>query len=164
MAARVLVVVLLAAIYALTLGSTDPFDLAAGVLLAAVLMFALRGRLPAPGERNPPSLLARILAFPALMGALLLDMTKGTWDVTLRVLSLRSLQAPGIVLVPIGDRSPRGVAVTGLLVGLSPGSLLLEVDEQRRVMLFHVIDASDPEAVRAQIDAFYDRYQRRVFP
>jgi len=56
------------------------------------------------------------------------------------------------------------VAVTGLIVGLSPGSMLLEVDEQQRMMLFHVIDARDPEAVRAQIDRLYQRWQRRVFP
>jgi multisubunit Na+/H+ antiporter MnhE subunit len=164
MAARVLAVVLLAAVYVLTLASTDPLDLITGLVLAAVLMFALRGRLPAPGEGNPPSLGARIVAFPALLGALLVDMTKGTWDVTLRVLHLRSLQSPGIVLVPIGDRSPRGIAVTGLLIGLSPGSMLLDVDERHRSMLFHVIDASDPVAVRAHIDGFYERYQRRVFP
>jgi multicomponent Na+:H+ antiporter subunit E len=164
MAARVLAVVLLAAVYVLTLGSLAPFDIAFGLAVAALLMFALRGRLPAPGEQHPPSLPARIIAFPALIGALLLDMTKGTWDVTLRVLSLRSLQSPGIVLIPIGERSPRGVAVTGLLIGLSPGSMLLDVDERRRVMLFHVIDASDPDAVRAHIDGFYERYQRRVFP
>jgi multisubunit Na+/H+ antiporter MnhE subunit len=31
-------------------------------------------------------------------------------------------------------------------------------------MLFHVIDASDPDAVRDHLDRFYQRYQRRVFP
>ena len=164
MGAWVLAVVLLAAVYALTLASADPVDLLTGLVLAAVLMLALRGRIPAPGERNPPSLLVRVVAFPVLLGALLVDMTKGSWDVSLRVLHLRPLQSPGIVVVPIGDRSPRGVAVTGLLIGLSPGTVLLDVDEQRRVMLFHVIDASDPDAVRAQIDGFYDRYQQRVFP
>jgi multicomponent Na+:H+ antiporter subunit E len=164
MATRFLAVVLLAAIYVLTLASTDPFDLATGLALAAILLVALRGRLPAPAEQQPPKLLARIAAGPALLAALLADMTKGTWDVTLRVLHLRALAEPGIVLVPVGTRSPRGIAVTGLLIGLSPGSLLLDVDEQRRVMLFHVIDASDPDAVRAHIEEFYERYQRRVFP
>jgi multicomponent Na+:H+ antiporter subunit E len=77
---------------------------------------------------------------------------------------LRPLESPGIVQIPIGDRSPLGVAVTGLLVGLSPGSLLLDVDSEHRVMLFHVIDAHDPDAVRARIDTFYQRYQRRVWP
>jgi len=31
-------------------------------------------------------------------------------------------------------------------------------------MLFHVIDASDPDAVRVHFNRFYQRYQRPVFP
>lgn len=99
-----------------------------------------------------------------LVGAVLIDVLVGTWDVGLRVLHLRPLDAPGIVLVPIGDRSPLGVAVTGLLVGLSPGSVLLDVDREGGVMLFHVIDATDPDGVRARIERSYQRYQRKVWP
>ena len=111
-----------------------------------------------------PSLPGRIAAFPLLAAAVLAEIARGTWDVALRVLHLRKLERPGIVAIPIGERSPLGVAVTGLLVGLSPGSTLLEVDERRRTMLFHVIDDSDPDGVRASIDRLYQRYQRRVFP
>jgi multisubunit Na+/H+ antiporter MnhE subunit len=50
------------------------------------------------------------------------------------------------------------------LTTLSPGSVLVDIDWQRRDMLLHVIDASDPDAVRADLERFYDRYQRRVFP
>ena len=98
-----------------------------------------------------------------LLAALLAAIARGTWDVALRVLHLRSVEHPGIVLVPIGERTELGVAVTGLLIGLSPGSLLVDVDAERQMMLFHVIDAHDPDAVRAQIDGFYHRWQRRVF-
>jgi multisubunit Na+/H+ antiporter MnhE subunit len=42
--------------------------------------------------------------------------------------------------------------------------MLVEVDNERQAMLFHVIDASDPDAVRDHLDRFYQRYQRRVFP
>jgi multicomponent Na+:H+ antiporter subunit E len=80
------------------------------------------------------------------------------------VVGLRPVECPGIVLVPIGERTELGVAVTGLLAGLSPGSMLVEVDSQRQAMLFHVIDAHDPDAVRDHLDRFYQRYQRRVFP
>jgi hypothetical protein len=31
-------------------------------------------------------------------------------------------------------------------------------------MLFHVLDASDPDAVRRRYEDFYRRYQRSVFP
>jgi multicomponent Na+:H+ antiporter subunit E len=160
---RLLWIALLAAVYLLALGSAHPLDLAFGLVLAAVLSYGLRGRLQRPQGEGPP-LTARLAAGPLLLAALLAEVAGGTWDVALRVLHLRPVEQPGIVLVPIGERSELGVAVTGLLVGLSPGSLLLDVDAERRAMLFHVIDASDPDAVRAQLDRFYQRYQRRVFP
>jgi multisubunit Na+/H+ antiporter MnhE subunit len=160
---RVLAVILLTATYLLVLGSLEPWDVAAGLLLAVVLTVALRGRPGAPAGPGGP-LLPRLAALPRLVGSVLVEVAAGTWDVGLRVLHLRPLDAPGIVLVPIGDRSPLGVAVNGLLVGLSPGSVLLEVDRKRRLMLFHVIDASDPDRVRARIERSYQRYQRRVWP
>ena len=162
-AGRLLWVAVLAAVYLLALGSFHPFDLALGLLLAAGLSFGLRGRLERPQGEGPP-LAARVAAAPLLLAAVAAEVARGTWDVALRVLGLRPVEHPGIVAIPIGERSELGVAVTGLLAGLSPGSLLLDVDRQRRAMLFHVIDASDPDAVRAQLDRFYQRYQRRVFP
>jgi multicomponent Na+:H+ antiporter subunit E len=163
MGGRLLWVAVLAAVYLLTLGSAHPLDLAFGVVLAAVLSFGLRGRLERP-QGPGPSLAARLAAAPLLLAALLAEIARGTWDVALRVLGLRPVEHPGIVLVPIGERTGLGVAVTGLLIGLSPGSLLVDVDSERQAMVFHVIDAHDPDAVRAQIDHFYQRYQRRVFP
>lgn len=160
---RLLWVALLAAVYLLALGSAHPLDLAFGLVLAAALSYGLRGRLQRPQGEGPP-LAARLVATPLLLAAEAAEIVRGTWDVALRVLHLRPVEHPGIVLVPIGERTEVGVAVTGLLVGLSPGSLLLDVDTERQVMLFHVIDAGDPDAVRTQLDRFYQRYQRRVFP
>jgi multisubunit Na+/H+ antiporter MnhE subunit len=160
---RLLAIALLTATYLLTLASAHPLDVALGTALAITLVLGLRGRLVPPAGRAGP-MLRRFAAFPLLLVALLADIAVGTWDVALRVVHLRPLESPGIVQIPIGDRSPLGVAVTGLLVGLSPGSLLLDVDSEHRVMLFHVIDAHDPDAVRARIDTFYQRYQRRVWP
>jgi multisubunit Na+/H+ antiporter MnhE subunit len=68
------------------------------------------------------------------------------------------------VVVPIGERTPTGVAVWALVTGLPPGSFFVEVDREREVALIHVIDARDPEAIREQHQYFYRRYQRKVFP
>jgi multicomponent Na+:H+ antiporter subunit E len=162
-AGRLAWVVLLTGVYLLSLGSMDPLDAAEGLVLATVLSLGLRGRLERP-QGAGPSLVGRIAAFPLLVGGLLIDVLRGTWDVALRVLGLRPVECPGIVLVPIGERTELGVAVTGLLAGLSPGSMLVEVDSQRQAMLFHVIDAHDPDTIRDHLDRFYRRYQRRVFP
>jgi multisubunit Na+/H+ antiporter MnhE subunit len=68
------------------------------------------------------------------------------------------------VRIPIGLRSERGVAVSALTTTLSPGTVLIDVDAERRELLVHVIDATDPDEVRARAQRFYDRYQRNVFP
>jgi hypothetical protein len=73
---------------------------------------------------------------------------EGLDDVALRVLGLRAPDRPGIVAIPIGERTDLDVAAVGLLIALSPGRLL--VDVERRVMLFHVIDAAEIQAVRAR--------------
>ena len=162
-AGRLAWVAVLTAVYLLSLGSVDPLDAAEGLVLATVLSLGLRGRLERP-QGAGPSPAARVAAFPLLVGGLLVEVLRGTWDVALRVLGLRPVEHSGIVLIAIGERTDLGVAVTGLLAGLSPGSMLVEVDAERRAMLFHVIDASDPDAVRVHFNRFYQRYQRPVFP
>ena len=80
------------------------------------------------------------------------------------LLGIRTWRNAGFVEVPYGDRSPRGVTVTSLAVSISPGSILIDADDERRVIIFNVIDASDPEAFRKDLDRFYDRFQRHALP
>lgn len=151
-------------LYALTLTSADPLDLATGTLLGLALAAALGARLRIGPEGHGPPLAERVFWSVPLAVAVLLDVLQGTREVAVRVLRPRRLRRPGIVRVPVGERSDRGVAVSALATTLSPGSLLVDVDWERRDLLIHVIDASDPDAVRARLQRFYDRYQRRVFP
>jgi multicomponent Na+:H+ antiporter subunit E len=88
----------------------------------------------------------------------------GTWRVALVVLHIKPIAKSGIVSVPIGDRTPIGVAILGLATTLAPGTLLLDIDWRNRVMLIHALDASDPDRFRAAQAQFYDRWQRHVFP
>lgn len=154
----------LALVYVLTLASTDPVDLALGVGLGAAVAGALAGRLRLGPEGQVPPPAARLLAWPAFAAAVLADVVQGTWDVALRVLHLRSVARPGLVRVPMAQRTERGVAVSALATTLSPGTVLIDLDWERRDLVLHVIDASDPDGVRDRLQRFYDRYQRRVFP
>ncbi len=164
MSRALLVLLLLTATYALMLGSVDPWDLLFGALFAGAMLVAFRRFLFVGRPVGPLVLLRRALAFVPFVGAVLGDIVVGTWWVTLVVLHLRPLSRPGIVAVPIGERTRVGVAVSALATTLSPGSYLVDVDWERRVMLYHVLDASDPDAVEAAQQRFYRRYQRHVFP
>jgi multicomponent Na+:H+ antiporter subunit E len=154
----------LAAIYALVLSSFDPWDLATGFGLGLAILLGFRRFLLVDSPLPAGTVLRRTLAFVPFALAVVYEITVGTWTVALIVLGLRPLRQPGIVEVPIGPRSPIGVAVTGLAITLSPGSFLVDIDWEEAVLLIHVIDASDPAAVIANIQRFYTRYQRQVFP
>jgi multisubunit Na+/H+ antiporter MnhE subunit len=45
----------------------------------------------------------------------------------------------------------RGAALLGAMVSLTPGTTTIDIDMERRELLLHVLDASDPEAVVAAI-------------
>lgn len=151
-------------VYAMTLASFDPWDLALGALLGTGLIAALRPFLFGDTPLPPGSLFSRLVMSIPFVGIVLLDILRGTWRVALVVLHVRPLSHPGIVVIPIGERSSLGVAVTGLATTLSPGSFLVDVEWDRGLMLFHVLDATDPDAIRADYHRFYERYQRHVFP
>lgn len=155
---------LLTLIYALVLASFHPWDLALGALISGALLFMFRGSIFQESDRRPPGLLSRSLAFGPFAFAVVLDVITGTWEVALVTLHLRPLARSGIVAVPIEDRTPIGMAVSALCLTISPGEVLVDVDRERGVMLIHVIDATEPEAIRERHRRFYQRYQKRVFP
>jgi multicomponent Na+:H+ antiporter subunit E len=165
----VFAVVALTLVYALALASFQPWDLLIGAGLSTALLFSFR-RIAFETDSNSgsarrrPRLLRRVVAFVPFCLAVFRDILVGTWEVVLVVLHLRPLESSGIVAVPIGDRTPTGVAVWALVTGLPPGSFFVDVDRGRGVALIHVIDARDSEAIREQHQDFYHRYQRKVFP
>jgi multisubunit Na+/H+ antiporter MnhE subunit len=166
----VVAIVVLTLVYALALGSFHPWDLLIGASLSAALLFASRrfvfGADDATLRPVDPglTLLGRVMAFMPFAVAVFREILVGNWEVTLVTLHLRPLVRPGIVAVPIGERTPTGVAVWAVVTGLPPGSFFVDVDRERGVVLIHVLDARDPEAFRRQQEDFYRRYQSKVFP
>lgn len=164
MIAVLLSILLLTVTYALVLASFHPWDLAIGATVSSAVLTLFRRFLF--GDR--PAVLEdfgkRLVAFVPFAAIASRDIIAGTWTVALIVLHVRPLREPGIVAVPVGDRTPVGVAVSALVTTLSPGSFLVDVDWDRGVMLIHVLDAKDPAGVCKAHQRFYYRYQKRVFP
>lgn len=164
MSRYVLAVVLLTLVYALALASFSPLDLLFGAALSAVLVFAFRGFVFGEDAGQGRALFGRMVAFVPFSFAVFRQILVGTWEVTLVTLHLRSLREPGIVAVPIGERTPSGIAVWAVVTGLPPGSFFVDIDRERKVALIHVIDSRDPDAFRRAEEDFYRRYQSKVFP
>lgn len=164
MTKRLVAVLLLVGVYLLALASADPLDALLGLALAVALVLGLGGLLFPGGEVGAGTLTRRAVAFLPFVVVIVRDIARGTWDVALVVLRVRPLERPGIVAVPIGRRTRTGVAVASLVATLSPGEFLVDIDWERDVMYLHVLDATDPDAVRERHEAFYRRWQEAVFP
>ena len=158
----VLLIVSLTVVYLLVLTSVQAGDVLVGAALSAVLAGAsMRLR---PAARIGPPLGGRLAAAPALVLGTLADMVRGTWHVALYVLRGRRLESPGIVAIPKGERTRSGVAVWGYTTAVSPDEIVVDADDERAVLLVHVLDARDPSAIIARHEHTYARRQRRVFP
>jgi multisubunit Na+/H+ antiporter MnhE subunit len=149
----------LVAIYLLVLTSAMPGDILIGALFALPIAVALRPRKPgAP----PARMLTRAWAAGGLLAQTAAEMVRGSWRVARFCLADEG--SSGLVELPRGDRSPAGVATWGLLTGEAPDEIPVDVDEQRGVLIVHLVDASDPAAVRARHARTHERWLRRAVP
>lgn len=76
------------------------------------------------------------------------------WD----VVTPRRLRRPGIVAVPLDARSDLEIAVLANLITLTPGSLCVDVSEDRRTLFVHAMFVSDPDEVRTEIKQQFERW------
>ena len=157
-----LALLLLTLVYVMVLASFHPLDLLFGAALSGALLYVFRAFVLIGESEQLPGLLGRFAAFFPFAWVIAWDVVKGTWAVALVVLHLRPLVSPGIVKMPIGERTPVGVAVSALVTTLSPGAFLIEANAE--FMLIHFLDATDPDAVREKHEELYQRYQRKGFP
>jgi multisubunit Na+/H+ antiporter MnhE subunit len=73
----------------------------------------------------------------------------------------RAFGAPGFVEIPREGRTPGDVAVWGVLTGEAPDEIPVDVEEERGVLIVHLLDGSDPDAVRERHARLYRRWQAK---
>ena len=152
-------------IYSMFQLSAHPWDLAAGASISAGVVLLFRRHLFIQSKRQSARGVGkRLTALLRFVWFVYVDVIDGLWLVLVIMLGMRPLVRSGIVAIPIGERTKSGVTVTAWAMTLSPGSVLIDVDWERQVMLFHFIDVTEPEKLREKIQSFYQRYQRPVFP
>ena len=148
----------LTAIYLLVLTSVKPGDVVTGLLLGLVLAVALRPRLP--GRRPARRPLSGLISLGPLLVLTAVETARGSWRTVLFCLS--GCGRPGFVEIPRAGRSRHGVALWGVLTGEAPDEVPVDVDEERDVLIVHLVDASDPDAVRDRHRRAYERAQRKI--
>lgn len=146
---------LLAAIYLLVLTSLAPGDVLVGAMLGLGIALALRGR---GANRASAPLSERLVAASVVGLQTAVEMVRGSWRVARFCLGDRD--APGFVEIPRDARSRHETALWGVLTGEAPDEVV--VDARSDILVVHLVDAGDPDAVRARHAAAHERWQRKV--
>lgn len=143
------------AVFCAVVGDFTWQNILVGSLVSIAIMLIFRGQIT-PRPLAPVGLSMHLLLYaPVLAYYLFVDILKGTWQVVATTIGIRPLRSPGIVKIPIATHSPYGVGPVGFFITLSPGSFLVDVDWDNREMLVHVLDGSDPEAIRRDAEKYY---------
>lgn len=144
----------LAAVYLLVLSSLAPGDLLIGGLLGLAVAMALRPWIAHP--RRP--LVQLVPAIAGLVKRTAAETVVGSWRAALFCLGKRA--SPGLVEIPRESRSTAEVAVWALSTTEAPDEFAVDVDEARGMLVVHVVDASDPVAVRARHARAHERWRQ----
>ncbi len=138
-------------------GSVTPANILLGLAVSLGALGVLRGQLPEMDFRIRP------LAAIRLFLLFLLELFRSAWRVARLVLRPRLDISPDVVAVPVSLTRDAELTLLANLITLTPGTLTVDIAEDRRALYVHALEADDPDAVRRDIRAGFERAIRETF-
>ena len=143
--------ILLALVWAAITASFSPANIVFGFVLGAVALSLVREQ--APSRRY----FMRPLRVVLLALLFIRELIVSAWRVAKLVLSPTMVLKPGIFAHPLKVDQDFEITLLANLITLTPGTLSVDVSEDRRFLFIHAIDCSDPEATVGEIEQGFER-------
>lgn len=131
------------------------------VLLATLLGLTLPRLTQAFWPDRPR--LARPIAGAKLAVIVLFDIVVANWQVARRVLGPLDRLHPRFIEVPLDIEDNFVATILGGIVSMTPGTVSVDIDQERRLLLVHALDAEDPEAAIRIIKSRYEAPLKEAF-
>ena len=132
-------------------------QLVLGAALAVLLPWMTRGFWP-----DRPRLADPVAAL-RLSGVVLGDIVSANLLVARQVLGPPSVLRPGLLELPLDIGDPFVATILGSIVSLTPGTVSVDIDRERRILLVHALHVEDEAEAIAAIKARYEAPLRRIF-
>jgi multicomponent Na+:H+ antiporter subunit E len=143
--------ILLALVWTALAGSTSPAIFVTGFALGYGILAWLQ---PLPGSARYARKLPAAIGLAAFFSwELVVSTLRVAWD----VVTPQRLRRPGIVAVPLDARTDAEITLLACLVTLTPGSLSLDISEDRTRLYVHAMFVDDPQALRDHIKTGFER-------
>jgi multicomponent K+:H+ antiporter subunit E len=111
---------------------------------------------------NPPALFrpARAVSlFIRVVGDILI----ANWQVARQVLGPLDSLRPSFVEIPLDIDHPFVATLLGSIVSLTPGTVSIDIDRSRKVLLVHALDVADKSGMIRDIKTRYETPLKEIF-
>lgn len=143
--------VLLTLAWATFTGSFSALNLLFGFVLSIFALWVIRGEV---GTFGYFSRSRRIISLILLF---LYELVMSAWRVAVLVMSPKLDIKPGIFAFPLTVQSDMQITILANMITLTPGTLSVDVSDDKKYIYVHAIDASDPEAARRDIAEGFEK-------
>ena len=113
--------------------------------------------------RPPRGGRVRLAPLARLAGMVAVDVVRSNLAVAAIILFPRRGRVSGFVRIPLDLTERGGLALLGLILTTTPGTLWVEYDQRRRTLLLHVLDLIDEEEWTKLIKGRYETLLLQAF-
>ena len=137
-------------------GSVSPGNIVLGLAISALCLWLLRHELAKSVIRPTWGVFPLFLSF-------LKELAISAYTVARTVLSPHMPIDPALIEYPLSLTRDFEITLLSNLITLTPGTMTVDVSADRKTLLIHALDASDPDAVIASIRNGFERQIREAF-
>ena len=128
--------------------------LVVGAVLGRIVLLIL-----AKGEVLSVAEVGRLQRAVSLLGYLLWQIVVANLRLTRDVVSIQHRMRPGVIQFPLSVATEGEILLLAAMINITPGSVALDVSEDRRTMYIHVMHITTPDEARREIR---DGFERRI--
>ncbi len=152
-------VVILALVWAGITGSFSGLNLLFGGLIGGVAVLLLRNSLTSRRA------LLRARRAISLLGVFLYELVLSALRVSITVLrpDMKQVVRPAIIAVPLTVKSDAEITLLANMITLTPGTLSIDVSDDRKVLYVHALTVDDRDGLVAEIANGFERRIKELF-
>lgn len=138
-------------------GSASLHNLVLGFVLSTLSLWIVRRETNADGYwRRVGRILSLVILFVK-------ELALSAWKVAVLVMKPDMDLKPGIFAFPLTVDRDFEIALLANLITLTPGTLSIDVSEDRKFLFVHAIDCTDPEATKRDIAEGFEKKIMEAF-
>ncbi len=143
--------IMLAVVWTMVTGNFAPDNFLLGFALGLLILFFVG---PIFGSTT---YVARLVAAIRLAAYFLLDLIRSNFRMAYDVIRPQLTMRPGVIAVPIDASSDAEIVLLANMVTLTPGSLSLDVSDDRNTLYLHVMEIGDVVSMQEKVKGGFER-------